>query len=83
MEWAGRNKRESEQAKSSLWVLVPAESASNDPYFYVEMAYGEKRPRLIANREDVKVNSKIIATTRDADGYSTEAKSIWRIYNYS
>lgn len=82
MEWADRSNYLANSEHSSNWLMIPTEIGSTDPYFHFELNYGEKRPRLIANREDVKKNSKVIVTTRDCDGYYNKIKATWKVFEY-
>ena len=54
------------------FTLVPSEEFSakcNTDKFFIEMTYGERRPRLVTNVKNPSFFSRLLATTRTRDGY--------------
>lgn len=59
--------------KNCLWRLNS--TAQNDNYF-IELTYGEIKPRIVANNYDGQI---FFVTMDNHDGYSDEKKSSWII----
>lgn len=43
------------------------------------MPYGEVKPRLLLNKEDPYLFTKLISSTKRSDGYFNPKKSWWKI----
>lgn len=50
-----------------------------DDLFYIEMPYGETKPRMVCNKEDPYLYSRLISTTKDRDGHKNSTKAAWKI----
>lgn len=64
------------------FTLVPKEQYAvdcNSNEFFIEMTYGELRPRLVTNVKNPSFFSRMLATTRSSDGYRDHDQSVWRI----
>lgn len=64
------------------FTLVPSKEYSlecNTNEFFIEMTYGEWRPRLVTNVRNPSFFSRLLATTRSSDGYRDQEQSVWRI----
>ena len=79
IEWSDRRHTLNTLKRSCLWILQHVEDKSNSddqPFFRIEMPYGEKKPRLLSKRG---YTTKMVATTRDADGYNIQSRTLWKI----
>ena len=64
----------------TTFTLVPRNPEdSNLNEFYIEMTYGELRPRMVTNVRNPSLWSRLLATTRGNDGYRNADQAIWRI----
>ena len=64
------------------FTLVPIKEFSaecNTDQFYIEMTYGERRPRLVTNQKNPSFFSRLLATTRTRDGYRDNDQVVWKI----
>lgn len=52
---------------------------NNTNLFYIEMTYGERRPRLVTNVKNPSFFSRLLASTRIRDGYSDKDQAVWKI----
>jgi hypothetical protein len=53
-----------------LWSLKSLDAESWDPHFYIELANGEKRQRLLSRQANPSLYSKCIASSRELDGFN-------------
>ena len=72
----------------SLWTLTSpfaddwskAEGVEDaESIFLIKKIYGDIRPKLILNKKDPYLYSKLIATTKNTDGYDDQVHSFWKI----
>lgn len=77
-----------DDSKTNCWTLtspfeLDPEKAKDfeeaESIFYIQMPYGEIRPRLCCNKEDPFLYTKLSSTTRMGDGYSNSNQSWWKI----
>ena len=47
--------------------------------FLIQMPYGEIKPRLLTNKENPYLYTKLIASTKKSDGYQNPKQAWWRI----
>ena len=50
-----------------------------DSIFFIQMPYGEVKPRLLCNKENPYLFTKLISSTKRSDGYKNPKKSWWKI----
>ena len=81
----GDDKNENyDKNQGSLWLLMPSsedDTRSDNPYFHIQMIYGEKSPRM--TMKGTAKNGHVIVTTVDKDGYKNAHKSVWKIFQSS
>ena len=53
--------------------------ADAESLFLIQKVYGDIRPKLILNKKDPYLYSKLIATTKKTDGYSNQVQSFWKV----
>ena len=81
LEWADFNHNNYFMEDASIWRLQPMrEKQDGSKYkFIISLPYGEKAPRLKPNVVSPPLFSKLMATTRDNDGYNMDAHVLWDI----
>ena len=79
--------------RAGRWILTQVDKGTQDPFFFFEMPYGERKARLVASKArtwrmpggpkganaSTPSFSSTIATTQDKDGYQDSQLSQWRI----
>ena len=90
VSWATNSYKMIDDAKTNTFALIsPSEEVLDDTkskdlsdsksIFYIQMPYGSTRPRVICNKEDPFLYTKLVSTTRMADGYENPNQSLWKI----
>lgn len=54
----------------NIWLFKPKEKNSDDPYFWIQHAYGDQAPRLVSVKKDCKSQLKVTCDIKD--GYKEE-----------
>ena len=68
------------------FTIVPTQDFSadnNTDLFYIEMTYGERRPRLVTNVKNPSFFSRLLASTRIRDGYNDRDQAVWKLQKVS
>ena len=55
------------------------DQADSNNIFFIQMPYGEIKPRLLTNKENPYLYTKLIASTKRSDGYRNPKKAWWKI----
>ena len=63
---------------NSIWTFEHAGENHNDPYFFVEMTYGDNRPRLAYQSHNPASSTKLCAITREQSKIKRK-DLVWRI----
>lgn len=95
VSWATNNYKVIDDFRCNNWSLVsPFESEDVDvvdkynysfnekdsnSIFFIQMPYGEVKPRLLTNKENPYLYTKLISSTKRSDGYKNPKKSWWKI----
>jgi len=64
---------------SSIWHLQPANDIENSNSFYIEMPYGQVRPRLLTCNKNPLTYSSIMSSQAYSQGYSEDDQALWTI----
>ena len=65
-------------SEQNVWLLKPKEKNSDEPYFWIQLGYGDQAPRLVAVKKGGKSQLKVSCDIKD--GYTDEERALWKIY---